>query len=131
MQYLRAMFGVLGAIRAEQPGLVGLRRADGGYVPCPCLGLGRTALSGFSRNTEVWSDGGNYARGHWLNGRASNRSLAGVVAEICVRAGMTDYTCWVLWLWCAVEGYAIGALESPRASIHYAVAPLRLRRRRA
>lgn len=37
----------------------------------------------FPSQIEVWSDGGNYARGHWLNGRATNQPLAAVVAEIC------------------------------------------------
>ncbi|WP_116084104.1 glycoside hydrolase/phage tail family protein [Tropicimonas sp. IMCC34011] len=36
---------------------------------------------------DVWSDGENYARGHWLNGRTSGEDLGAVVAEICLRAG--------------------------------------------
>jgi len=42
----------------------------------------------FPNNRSVWSDGANYARGHWVNGRASARSLAGVVAEICDGCGV-------------------------------------------
>lgn len=42
----------------------------------------------FPGQTDVWSDGGNYARGHWLNGRVSSQPLAGVVAEICQRSGV-------------------------------------------
>ncbi|MCW8843635.1 MAG: glycoside hydrolase TIM-barrel-like domain-containing protein, partial [Rhodobacteraceae bacterium] len=37
----------------------------------------------FPNARSLWSDGANYARGHWLNGRVSTRSLASVVAEIC------------------------------------------------
>ncbi len=37
----------------------------------------------FPNNVEVWSDGPNYARGHWINGRTGARSLASVVDEIC------------------------------------------------
>ncbi|NHB77962.1 baseplate multidomain protein megatron [Rhodobacter calidifons] len=37
----------------------------------------------FPGQSDIWSDGGNYARGHWLNGRASNQPLASVVREIC------------------------------------------------
>ena len=44
----------------------------------------------FPGNTGLWSDGGNYARGHWLNGRAAARSLASVVEEICAKAGVTQ-----------------------------------------
>ncbi|WP_299932752.1 glycoside hydrolase/phage tail family protein [uncultured Pelagimonas sp.] len=43
----------------------------------------------FPGNSELWSDGANYRRGHWLNGRASARSLASVVQELCNRAGVT------------------------------------------
>ncbi len=44
----------------------------------------------FSGNTALWSDGPNYQRGHWISGRASSRTLASVVAEICARAGVTE-----------------------------------------
>lgn len=37
---------------------------------------------------EVWADGPNHARGHWLNGRASHQPLAAVISEICARAGI-------------------------------------------
>lgn len=42
----------------------------------------------FPGQIEVWSDGGNYARGHWLNGRATTQPLSQVVTEICARAGI-------------------------------------------
>jgi hypothetical protein len=42
----------------------------------------------FPGRTDLWSDAGNYARGHWLNGRASNQPLALVVREICQRSGV-------------------------------------------
>lgn len=44
----------------------------------------------FPGNTELWNDGENYLRGHWLNGRASGRSLDSLVAEICDWAGVTE-----------------------------------------
>ncbi|CUH80203.1 glycoside hydrolase/phage tail family protein [Tropicibacter naphthalenivorans] len=43
----------------------------------------------FPANEDLWSDGANYRRGHWLNGRISGRSLASVVQEICGRVGLT------------------------------------------
>ncbi|WP_121629970.1 baseplate multidomain protein megatron [Tropicibacter alexandrii] len=43
----------------------------------------------FPGNADLWSDGANYRRGHWLNGRISGRSLASVVTEICNRVGLT------------------------------------------
>ncbi len=44
----------------------------------------------FPNNRALWSDGGNYGRGHWLNGRTSSRALASVVREICRGSGVTD-----------------------------------------
>jgi len=43
--------------------------------------------------------------------------LAALVRHLCVRAGMPEARIDVTGLWGALEGYAIGALESPRASI--------------
>ena len=44
----------------------------------------------FPANAALWSDGANYAHGHWLNGRAANQLLSGVVAEICGGNGVDD-----------------------------------------
>src|SRR5690606_7107904 len=44
-------------------------------------------------------------------------SLAALVRHLCLRAGMSEDRIDVSGLWGAVEGYVIGALESPRASI--------------
>ena len=44
----------------------------------------------FPGNEALWSDGGNYRRGHWQNGRVSGRSLSSVVREICLRVGLTQ-----------------------------------------
>jgi len=44
----------------------------------------------FPGQIKIWNDGGNYARGHWLNGRATNQPLAAVVAEICERSGVVE-----------------------------------------
>ncbi|MCV2891764.1 glycoside hydrolase/phage tail family protein [Lentibacter sp. XHP0401] len=63
----------------------------------------------------VWSDAGNYARGHWITGRASSRALSSVVAELCERAGLTAYD--VSDLKGVVEGYAVGQVEEARASL--------------
>lgn len=42
----------------------------------------------FPALSAVWSDGANWARGHWLNGRIASSSLAAVVADLCRRAGL-------------------------------------------
>ena len=67
--------------------------------------------------SDIWSDGDNYARGHWLTGRLGAVSLAALVRHLCLRAVLAESLIDVSGLWGAVEGYVIGALESPRASI--------------
>jgi hypothetical protein len=42
----------------------------------------------FPARTDVWSDGGNWRRGHWLTGRAGQSSLADLAADIAARAGL-------------------------------------------
>nr|WP_232237186.1 glycoside hydrolase TIM-barrel-like domain-containing protein [Thiosulfatihalobacter marinus] len=71
----------------------------------------------FPELTDVWTDGPNWRLGHWLTGRLGAVSLAALVRHLCLRAGMPEAWIDVTGLWGAVEGYAIGALESPRASI--------------
>ncbi|MCC1492747.1 glycoside hydrolase TIM-barrel-like domain-containing protein [Cognatishimia sp. F0-27] len=71
----------------------------------------------FPALTDVWTDGANWRLGHWLTGRLGAVSLAALVRHLCLRAGLTEDRIDVSGLWGAVEGYAIGALESPRASI--------------
>jgi hypothetical protein len=71
----------------------------------------------FPELTDVWTDGPNWRLGHWLTGRLGAVSLAALVRHLCLRAGLTEDRIDVTGLWGAVEGYAIGALESPRASI--------------
>ncbi|MEM8921513.1 MAG: glycoside hydrolase/phage tail family protein, partial [Pseudomonadota bacterium] len=41
----------------------------------------------FPVREDVWSDGGNWRLGHWLNGRAGLALLSDVVADICAQAG--------------------------------------------
>ena len=69
----------------------------------------------FPANANLWADGANYARGHWINGRTSARTLASVVAEICDRAGVADYD--VSRLFGIVRGYGVADIEPARASL--------------
>nr|WP_246588154.1 glycoside hydrolase TIM-barrel-like domain-containing protein [Paracoccus bogoriensis] len=71
----------------------------------------------FPALTDVWTDGPNWRLGHWLTGRLEAVSLAALVRHLCLRAGLPESRIDVTGLWGAVEGYVIGALESPRASI--------------
>src|SRR6056297_1482667 len=87
LQYLRAMAGYWGdpARNPESEEFEGrMIDMDHAYVwawdarPYPY----------FPATTDLWSDGGNYARGHWISGRVSGRRLADVIAEITGRAGL-------------------------------------------
>jgi hypothetical protein len=71
----------------------------------------------FPERADIWGDGPNWRLGHWLTGRLGAVSLAALVRHLCLRAGLPESRIDVSGLWGAVEGYVIGALESPRASI--------------
>jgi len=75
----------------------------------------------FPNLLNQWSDGENYARGHWLNGRSGARTLASVVTEICHGAGVTDID--VSGLYGVVRGYAIEDVSNARSALQ----PLMLR----
>ncbi len=69
----------------------------------------------FPALSEVWTDSPNYARGHWITGRTSARPLDSVVAEICLRAGVTRFD--VSRLYGLVRGYMIDNVDSARAAL--------------
>ncbi|WP_432449819.1 baseplate multidomain protein megatron [Aliiroseovarius marinus] len=69
----------------------------------------------FPNRRGLWSDGGNYQRGHWLNGRVSARSLGSVVSEICLRSGITRFD--VSELYGLVRGYTVDQIGSGRAAL--------------
>jgi hypothetical protein len=75
----------------------------------------------FPNNRNLWSDGQNYARGHWLNGRVSSQPLSAVVAQICRRAGLEAFDTSALYG--VVRGYAVDQISDARASLQ----PLMLR----
>ncbi|MEO9631823.1 MAG: glycoside hydrolase/phage tail family protein [Sulfitobacter sp.] len=75
----------------------------------------------FPNNGDLWSDGENYSRGHWLNGRVSARSLASVVGEICRRAGVMHFDTSQLFGY--VRGYTVDVVGEARAALQ----PLMLR----
>ncbi len=67
----------------------------------------------FPNLSSAWSDGGNYARGHWLNGRATGQVLGSVVADLCEKAGVKDFD--VSTLYGYLRGYTNGDVASARA----------------
>ncbi len=64
---------------------------------------------------DLWSDGGNWMLGHWLNGRTGLVRLADAVADLCRRAGLEAWTsARVNGL---LEGYTIDGVHSLRAAL--------------
>lgn len=114
MQYLRA-FHRYYALPGNNP----VSEEYGG----PMVDMGKTHVWAwdarpwphFPSRDDLWADGENYDRGHWLNGRSSARALASVVEEICRKAGVgpVDTT----RLRGIVRGYAVEGCETPRAML--------------
>ncbi|MEM9581407.1 MAG: glycoside hydrolase TIM-barrel-like domain-containing protein, partial [Pseudomonadota bacterium] len=75
----------------------------------------------FPNRSDLWSDGENYWRGHWMNGRSTSRSLSSVVAEICLAAGETRID--ISALYGVVRGYHIADVTDARSALQ----PLMLR----
>ncbi|WP_424979545.1 baseplate multidomain protein megatron [Leisingera sp. S232] len=75
----------------------------------------------FPSRVEIWNDGDNYLRGHWLNGRAGQRTLASVVEEICRAAGLDQID--VTGLNGVVHGFTNPDVSDARAALQ----PLMLR----
>ncbi|MEL6452016.1 MAG: glycoside hydrolase/phage tail family protein [Pseudomonadota bacterium] len=69
----------------------------------------------FPNALSTWSDGENYPRGHWINGRTSGRTLASVVGEVCDRAGLKAYDTSRLHGY--VRGYAIDDVTDARQAL--------------
>lgn len=69
----------------------------------------------FPNALEVWPDGENHARGHWISGRMGAEPLADVVAAICEEAGIEDYD--VSELYGFVRGAMCSDVESGRARL--------------
>lgn len=69
----------------------------------------------FPNSDQLWSDGENFAKGHWLSGRISGPSLDLVVAEICRRAGVTDID--VSQLHGVVRGHSTTEVDTARAQL--------------
>lgn len=71
--------------------------------------------------TELWTDGGNYARGHWLNGRVSGLSLAKLVEEICIEAGVLAFDV------SGLHGFVRGYVGETSGDMRRMLQPLMLR----
>jgi len=69
----------------------------------------------FPANQAVWSDGENYARGHWLNGRIGAQALSDIIAEICGESGVAALA--FNQCYGAVRGYLTADVDTARAKL--------------
>lgn len=69
----------------------------------------------FPGRMDLWSDGENYARGHWISGRSANQPLAAVIAEICQAAGAPAVD--VDKVHGVLRGYVLGDGGTARAAL--------------
>ncbi len=114
MQYLRAMTGFW-SDPAHNPlsELYGGRMVD--MSRAHVWAWDARPFPWFPANRALWSDGANWARGHWISGRATGQPLAAVVAEICASAGLDAVD--VRALHGVVRGYAALSTDSARAML--------------
>ncbi|MDI7861255.1 glycoside hydrolase/phage tail family protein [Rhizobiaceae bacterium n13] len=78
----------------------------------------------FPADLSVWSDGGNWRTGHWLNGRLGAGTLADVIAAILDDHGFADYD--VSEVSGDLSGYAQGDVTSARSLIEPLVAAFQI-----
>lgn len=69
----------------------------------------------FPLRVDVWSDGPNYAHGHWLNGRVTAQPIEAVAAEIIGRGGLNGGE--MGQLYGLVRGYALADVGTARAAL--------------
>lgn len=67
--------------------------------------------------TSVWSDGGVWKTGHWVQGKFGISSLAAIILDICERAGFDESDLDVSHLTELVEGYVIAGQQTARNAI--------------
>lgn len=114
MQYLRAMFGFY-SNWANNPMSVEYNGRMIDMTRAHVWAWDARPFPFFPATKSLWSDGDNYARGHWLNGRASARTLADVVSDICLRSGVTRFD--VSELYGLVRGYVVNDVTTARSAL--------------
>lgn len=93
--------------------------AGGGMVAESCLwAFDARPFPQFPRASDVWADGGNWATGHWLNGRLGGVSVDGLIRAILGDHGFSAVET------VAVTGHVDGYVVDDRLSARAALEPL-------
>lgn len=66
---------------------------------------------------SVWSDGAAWKTGHWVQGKLGISSLAGIVADLCLRTGLTEGDIDVGGIGEQIEGFILTSPQSVRQAI--------------
>ncbi len=69
----------------------------------------------FPARLDVWSDGGNWSRGHWLNGRTGLMPVADIVEELARDSGLNALS--VSGISGVIPGYVVDRPMSARAAL--------------
>ncbi len=69
----------------------------------------------FPHNETLWSDGGNWRLGHWLNGRLGTARLADLIAAILEDYGFSEFD--VSAVHGQTDGYVLSGITSPRGAL--------------
>lgn len=114
MQYLRAMAGHF-SDAAQNPvsSVYGGAMVDMAHAHV--WAWDARPFPAFPSRSDLWADGQAYARGHWLNGRATGQPLDAVVREICKRSGLEEIE--TSELYGVVRGYTTDQIQSARAGL--------------
>ncbi len=73
---------------------------------------------------DVWSDGANWERGHWLNGRLGQPTLAGVIESVLIDHGFADYA--IADIYALVDGYVVNEVLSARGTLEPLIQAFRI-----
>lgn len=114
LQYLRATYGYWGeAARNPVSPVYGGPMIDMARAHVWCWDS--RPFPAFPNAQEVWSDGANHPRGHWITGRTASQPLEAVIAELCQAAGVAEHD--VSGVRGLVRGFSIAEVGTARAAL--------------
>jgi hypothetical protein len=67
--------------------------------------------------TDVWSDGGLWKTGHWVQGKLGISGLGAIVEDLCLRSGLSNEQVDVSRLHDLVDGYVLSDLYTAKQAI--------------